>query len=262
MQPANIVNRERDEIAVVKYRLFRVSLLCISLTVLIPQVLSILDTKSGYLHFLRSFGVIPGFTLSHSIGSDLLNSIHSVTLICVLFAGPIADYIYNLIARYGPKIVLEDIEANFGTIHGFRDQVFAPITEELIFRAMVVNILQSDVTARHSANWITYISPLFFGISHIHHARQLYRKNISGSVVIFNTLFQTAYTTLFGILANKVYLASSNNLLSPILLHSVCNLMGFPALKVEGPKWFLGLYYILLVGGTIGFFAMCNTALK
>jgi prenyl protein peptidase len=131
---------------------------------------------------------------------------------------------------------------------------------------------------------IVFISPLHFGIAHVHHFYEfrLTHPDTAVTVAIFRSLFQFAYTTLFGWFAAFVYLRTGS-LPAVILIHSFCNWCGLPRLwgRVEagvpiGPplvrakddtegsqfqvadgrldiSWTVA-YYVLLVAGAVGFY--------
>jgi len=65
------------------------------------------------------------------------------------------------------------------------------------------------------------MSPLFFSMSHMHHAY----KDQS----IAATLFQACFTYVFGVYSGFIF-KLSHSLLASTVLHSYCNIMGFPSL--------------------------------
>lgn len=74
-----------------------------------------------------------------------------------------------------------------------------------------------------------FITPLYFGIAHIHHFYEftLTHPRVPYLHALLNSLFQLAYTTLFGWYANFVFVRTGN-LLAVILAHAFCNWMGLP----------------------------------
>lgn len=158
-------------------------------------------------------------------------------LALVLYSGPISDEVLS------GQFTVED----FGTIFGFRDLVFAPVTEELIYRAVIDTIL----TSRYSTKAVTFGSPLLFGVAHIHHGYALLRDHRPVAEVVVGVLFQTLYTTLFGTVANVIYM-EKGSFWGGVLVHGVCNMMGIPG----GPERIGGVYYGMLVGGLGGFWYM------
>ena len=137
-----------------------------------------------------------------------------------------------------------------------------PLTEELLFRSAAVPLLLS---ARMSVRKVIFLSPVIFGLAHIHH---FYEFRISHPrtpliAAVARSVFQLAYTSLFGAYATFLFLRTGS-LLAVVLVHSFCNSMGLP--RIWGrthPYWLDGhgdsghqpsivytfFYYSLLVGG-------------
>ncbi|PSK77464.1 hypothetical protein CJJ07_002728 [Candidozyma auris] len=146
--------------------------------------------------------------------------------------------------------IVQDMKEEYASLWGFRDHVFAPVTEELIYRALVLCILQPVV----SSTWaLTVYTPMLFGLAHLHHGWSLYKQGTSLVTVLFTAAFQFLYTTVFGILANRVYLESGNNLWCAIVTHSTCNLGGFPSLEIRKThaRFFYVYLGLLVLGLTI-----------
>lgn len=135
---------------------------------------------------------------------------------------------------------------------------------------------------------IVFVAPLYFGIAHIHHFYEFTLTHPHASLLgaLLRSLFQFAYTTLFGWYATFVYLRTGS-LAAVILVHSFCNWCGLPRLwgRLEpvprsplvlppataaavrgkedgdlsgGGSATLGIgwtiaYYLLLVAGAVGF---------
>lgn len=126
--------------------------------------------------------------------------------------------------------------------------------------------------------------PLYFGIAHIHHFYEfrLTHPDTPIPAILFRSIFQFAYTTVFGWFAAFLYLRTGS-LPAVILVHSFCNWCGLPRLwgRVEadvsvglpqmrakedseisplqvagsqlGISWTVA-YYVLLVAGAVGFY--------
>jgi prenyl protein peptidase len=136
--------------------------------------------------------------------------------------------------------------------------------------------------AQFSGKQIIFLTPLTFGIAHVHH---LYEFRITHPqtplpIAVLRSAFQFTYTSLFGFFAAFVYLRTGN-LYSVILAHAFCNWMGLPRfygrVGVEagepigppgvnkrdgneesryyshGIAWTVA-YYGLLVAGALGFY--------
>ncbi|XP_060789665.1 CAAX prenyl protease 2 isoform X2 [Neoarius graeffei] len=104
-----------------------------------------------------------------------------------------------------------------------RNQVVAPLTEELVFRACMLPMLVPCAGPSTSI----FTCPLFFGVAHFHHVIELLR-------------FRQG--TISGIFL------SAGHLVGPVLCHSFCNYMGFPALSsaLEHPHRLTVLFFYVL----------------
>ena len=118
-----------------------------------------------------------------------------------------------------------------------------------------------------STGEIILLSPIIFGLAHVHHFYEFRITNPQVPVIaaVARSLFQFTYTSLFGAYATFLYLRTGS-LLCVVLVHAFCNSMGLPRLwgYVE-PYWMRGsqqqlqrarlfstaLYYALLIGGLI-----------
>jgi prenyl protein peptidase len=145
------------------------------------------------------------------------------------------------------------------------------------------------VLGQFSGKQIVFLTPLYFGIAHLHH---LYEFRITHSevpllVAVLRSLFQFTYTSLFGFFAAFVYLRTGN-VYTCMLAHTFCNWMGLPrfygrvgveagvpigppdvdkkddehrsvpAYQGKGPLWTVA-YYIILVAGAAGFYRFLFT---
>lgn len=140
------------------------------------------------------------------------------------------------------------------------------------------------VLAHFSGVQIVFLTPLYFGIAHLHH---LYEFRITHPEVplflaVLRSLFQFTYTSLFGFFAAFVFIRTGN-VYTCMLAHTFCNWMGLPRfygrVGVEagvpiGPphvdkkdderngvvpwqgrsmSWTVA-YYVILVAGAVGFY--------
>lgn len=179
----------------------------------------------------------------------------------------------------------------------FAQFVQAPICEEYVFRSAILSLL---VLGQFSFVFCCFASPFIFGIgmsmlidsyaqsmqyhhlshflilsltlspsAHLHHLINLVRSrglSISqGSMVVG---FQLFYTTLFGSYASFIYLRTGH-LLSAILIHTFCNLLGFPSLSWLRPQHILydkriviGIGFVIgMILFGVGLFEMTDPAL-
>jgi prenyl protein peptidase len=155
------------------------------------------------------------------------------------------------------------------------------VSEELVWRSFIVPL---HILADFSGKQIVFLTPLYFGIAHLHHLYEfrVTHPEVSPLISILRSLFQFTYTSLFGFFAAFVYLRTGN-VYTCILAHTFCNWMGLPRfygrVGVEagmpiGPPivnkkddaqkstpiyqgrgliWTV-IYYIVLVAGAVGFY--------
>lgn len=100
------------------------------------------------------------------------------------------------------------------------------MTEEILFRSASVPLL---LLAQTSNGTIIFLTPIVFGLAHVHHFYEFRISHPHTPVVsaLLRSLLQFTYTTLFGGYATFIYLRTGS-LLSVILVHAFCNWMGFP----------------------------------
>ena len=115
-----------------------------------------------------------------------------------------------------------------------RNYFIAPITEEIVFRQCIVPILHSTGM---STLRIVGVAPLFFGMAHLHHAIVRWHQ----PTILFQTLVQFLYTSVFGAYAVYAYLRTGS-IAAVVLSHTVCNGMGLPDLAFLARRPFSPLY--------------------
>ena len=110
----------------------------------------------------------------------------------------------------------------------FRNYIAGPASEEILFRSVLIPL---HILAGLSPVQIVLITPLFFGIAHVHHLYEfmLTHPDLSWTPALLNSLFQFIYTTIFGWYASFVYLRTASTP-TLILIHSFCNWCGLPRL--------------------------------
>lgn len=212
---------------------------------------------------------------------DPLDVARTVMLCAVLFIGPLfeASYVEGKGVDWirGTYIV-----ETFSSWTGWRNLVAGPVTEEIVFRSLLVPL---HLMAHVSARKIVFTTPLYFGIAHVHHLYEfrLTHPEVPPLPAIIRTIIQFTYTSLFGFFATFVYLRTGS-VYAPIAAHMFCNWMGLPRFwgRVGGDTTFnvpsagkrndlqdasgglrwsrslstmwTVLYYALLVGGAYGFY--------
>ncbi|KAI8643627.1 CAAX protease self-immunity-domain-containing protein [Parasitella parasitica] len=149
----------------------------------------------------------------------------------MLFLGPLSVMYFDQELPFQIYFSFEqDVKMNLMSLLGQRNYVVAPLTEEFVFRACIIAVLHQ---ANYSKNYLIFISPLYFGIAHLHHALDNYNKlgrtRQAFQQALFSSLFQFAYTTIFGWYASYLFIRIGS-LWPPVFCHSFCNVMGFPDL--------------------------------
>jgi len=207
----------------------------------------------------------------------------SLLLLLLLFAGPLFE---RGIAQGGWRSWLKghDLVQSLRGWLGWRNYVVGPVSEEIIFRSVIISL---HLLAKMSATRIVFLSPLYFGIAHVHHCYEFHltHPDTPVSTALLTSVFQFGYTTVFGWWAAFLYLRTGS-LLAVILAHSFCNWCGLPRLwgriepavqmrppfsvrskedapgvRIPSSGGQLGIawtvtYYVLLVAGTLAFYSL------
>lgn len=160
-----------------------------------------------------------------SLGFRLQGSLRAILfpffLTAVLFSGPILSSVFD-----GIFVLYFDIRYWIGSIKNalwLRNHVMAPLTEELTFRSCMLPILIPCFGVKGSM----LLSPLFFGIGHLHHMMEMLKLGVTLKDAMINSAFQFGYTTIFGIYSSFLFIRTGN-FLAPLVAHALCNHMGFP----------------------------------
>ncbi|KAG1661309.1 hypothetical protein FOA52_008656 [Chlamydomonas sp. UWO 241] len=111
------------------------------------------------------------------------------------------------------------------TLVGWRNLVVAPLAEEFVFRGCMTPLL---VLKGFSERTAVLITPLFFGVAHLHHLHDLVvHQRVPLAHAATAVGFQFAYTSVFG--AYEAFLLlRTGSLAAPVLAHAFCNWMGVP----------------------------------
>lgn len=156
-----------------------------------------------------------------------------------------------------------------------------------MFRSVIISL---HLFAKVSTLRLIFLTPLYFGIAHIHHFYEFTLTHPYTPLVpsLLLSLFQFAYTSIFGFYAAFLFLRTGS-LPAVILAHSFCNWMGLPrfwgrldpptaigppdvnrkedsenllhvgneSLEVAGGRLNIGwtiVYYLLLIAGAVLFY--------
>lgn len=215
--------QSRDAGPVIRARVRAVGLTCVACTVITAYVLAIHGhaTVQDVAHLLGAWPM------------DLRDVVKVLGLVAVLFAGPLYESLV-VDGDWRDWSVSNFKEALFDRWTGYRTYIIAPASEELVFRSLTISVY---VVAQVDATRIVFITPLVFGLAHIHHlvdflqsGTPVGRKTPSLNIWvagIIRSLFQFTYTSLFGFFAAFVFLRTGN-LLACIVAHTFCNWQGIP----------------------------------
>ncbi|KAL6705415.1 CAAX prenyl protease [Coniothyrium glycines] len=223
------------------------------------------------LHVLRLLGLWP---------VALTDTANALLLVAMLFAGPLFEH---GIVEGGWKhwIRLRGLQDTLTSWIGYRNLVVGPISEELVWRSFIIPL---HIIAHFSPTQIVFLTPLYFGIAHVHHLYEfrITHPEIPLAVAVLRSLFQFTYTSLFGFFAAFVFIRTGNVFIC-MLAHTFCNWMGLPRLygrvgtdaplptgspgtdqrddkqtnmttsQLSHSAW-TAAYYIILVAGAVGFY--------
>jgi prenyl protein peptidase len=139
-------------------------------------------------------------------------------------------------------------------IHFIRNIIFAPISEEIVFRGILVPTLflsfLSNNQSPFSLVYLSSVATLWFGVAHMHHLIEKLRMGEQPMNAILITSFQFIYTSIFGCLAGMLLLCTGN-IYAPIVSHMICNYVALPNLYFlrEQSIYYSWRYVLLLIHG-------------
>ncbi|MCJ1227057.1 hypothetical protein MMC12_003712 [Toensbergia leucococca] len=151
----------------------------------------------------------------------------SLLLTSLLFAGPIFEK-GVVEERWRDWIRGRSLHESLSSWIGWRNYIAGPITEEVVFRSLLTSL---HLLCHLSPIRIIFLTPLYFGIAHIHHFYEYTLTHPHTPLVpaLLRSLIQFAYTTVFGWYATFVFLRTGS-LPAVVLAHSFCNWCGLPRL--------------------------------
>ena len=161
-----------------------------------------------------------------------------VVLVIALYIGPIFQALSE-----GDTLFSDVINGRMDL--NFRTYVFAPFAEEFVFRACMLPLLVPWL----GDAWSIVVCPLFFGLAHVHHIIEWYRRRDGTPLVnaLFAVALQFCYTSVFGMFSALLFVRTGH-LASPIISHALCNAMGLPpfeAISSHPYKRSVGVAYVL-----------------
>jgi len=110
----------------------------------------------------------------------------------------------------------------------------------------------------YSHFWAIIISPLFFGVAHFHHMVERIRKGQDVLTSFLVSVFQFAYTTIFGMYSAFLFV-KTGHFAAPFIVHAYCNFMGFPDFMEvinSEPKKRLILTFLFIFGVILFYFLL------
>ena len=245
MVPKEVKNLEYNDSVQIKYRMYAVSAATIFAVLLCWTLYYDLDLALG----------APKFQVMIGLNENLLSGmITSLFLMMIFYFGPIVLYLTLNFIKLSHRIsdkgqlsrlpypmpvwefvtnIYLDVTYQIRSfdIKEFRAIVFAPVAEEIVFRACMVPpyyIYYKYILKDYSPYYIIYVAPSWFGVAHIHHLITKLKSGEKWMVAVAQTLFQFIYTIIFGCLASMLFLRTGS-ILSPIVSHMFCNYMGLPS---------------------------------
>lgn len=217
----------RDAPSIIRARTRAVGLTCVACT-FIAVALLVIYGHATPRDVLRLLGIWPVVAL------DIFKTI---ALLAVLFVGPLYE---SLLVdgdwrSWSPSSLKEAVWDRWT---GYRNLIIAPVSEELVFRSLVIAIY---LLAKVGATRIVFTTPLVFGLAHVHHLVEFVRSHTPAGrtfppinvllIGILQSLVMFTYTSLFGFFAAFLYLRTGS-LFAAIAAHVFCNWQGVP--RVSG----------------------------
>ncbi|ROV90334.1 hypothetical protein VSDG_08131 [Cytospora chrysosperma] len=246
----------RDAPSVIRARIASVTVTCAAASLITFYVL-VSRGRYGNADVFHAMGYWP---------AGAPEALRALLLTALLFTGPLFE---SLVAEGGWRdwLALGPVKEVMNEITAWRNIVAGPLTEEVLFRSAAIPLM---VLARTPLATTIFVSPLVFGLAHVHHFyefRVSSRGPVPVSAALLRSAFQLGYTSVFGAYATFVYLRTGS-LLAVFAVHVLCNCVGLPRVwgRVRGParfresdgRWLapapLGrawsmAYYVLLVAG-------------
>lgn len=224
------VGLPRDHPTTIRRRIFAVSMFTIcsplALTFLADNTLTLSSTLTGL--GLKWTGVMPSTVLP-------------IVLVLLLYLGPILQ---EITAHTKGGLLSHVLQERKDIV--IRNYLIAPIAEEVVFRGCMIPLLHPHLSFIKTV----VLTPLFFGVAHFHHMLEHVRTGtLTFPQALVNGFVQLTYTSLFGMFSAYLYLRTGH-LLSPIIAHILCNILGLPEMWtvhrhryriLVGVAYFIGL---------------------
>lgn len=280
--------QDRSNIQQIKWRMAAVLIVSIFWKLMYPVLFCDFDELSSVPPPELLSTAITAWTTNLGWSLNFLDISIVVLHTFVLFLGPIVDIIlknrlFFHFQNYHHQQQQQHEKTPYVSWESLRNYVIAPLSEEVVFRSCIVpafllhcnynsnrstgtedsinlslpNNNQADpsIASSLSLKTIILIVPLFFGMAHVHHAYLRIKQGYSLKIVVFSTVFQFMYTTLFGMYSTYMFI-KKRSLWAIVISHSFCNFMGFPdfsflTLPSSSQKYFICASYVLGIFGFI-----------
>jgi len=178
----------------------------------------------------------------------LTATILPLLLTMILFAGPLL--FEGLQGDLHPAILFESLKSSVDHLPTWRNYFVGPFTEEYVFRACMCSLLFS---AGFSHTFTILVTPLFFGLAHLHHIQQhLHKQGRELKDAWLECVFQLCYTTIFGTYSAFLFMRTGH-FMAPFISHAFCNWMGFPRFNDMLQDSRKNVLLLTLVGGLLLF---------
>jgi len=236
--------RWRDDDTVIRARLFAVCFSTVCSIIIIAWIISRshVSGKSPWTAICSYLGFV-------NPSSPVL----AYTMVPLLYTGPLY---YRFLLRTLPFqrkwSFYSSLLPVFNTWPGLRNWIVAPITEELVFRSCVLAAMR--LSEQSTTRNMIFLSPLWFGIAHLHHTFELFDQGGRTVRALKHALLvcaiQLTYTTVFGWITSFLWLRSGS-VLPCITSHVFCNLMGLPTPGADArivPKHEISIWTMHLIG--------------
>lgn len=236
------INSFRDHPTTIKKRFISVSVIMIIAPIFV------------YFHFSEEISA-GKLTLAQLLGIRFeklgVAFVLPLLLTICLFLGPICVQIWNGVWRIyiAPSYWIN----SFGDLIWIRNHIVAPLSEEFTYRACMMPVL----LLKFSTTTAVLITPLFFGVAHLHHMVERIRSGIEMRTAVIISCFQFVYTTIFGIYSAYLFVRTGH-FMAPFVAHAFCNHMGFPDINdlITQPKPQRKIFFGLYITGLIGFLTL------
>lgn len=142
-------------------------------------------------------------------------------LTVVLFTGPLVAQ--HLSGELRAKATRAYWLSSATDIFWIRNHIVAPLSEEFTFRACMLPLLLAAVRPTTAL----VLTPLFFGVAHLHHAVERYQAGHPAAQIALLSAVQFAFTSVFGVYSAYLF-ARTGHYAAPVVVHAFCNHMGLP----------------------------------